>query len=138
MTNQLGLFGDEPEVKKTARRSRSRARLPESGELLRRMQALEERFDRVEQVLHQIHELMAARKVVKDRYTVKEVAAIVGKSKYTVREWCREQRILADKAMCGRGSELSWLISHEELTRLQNEGLRPKPDHFQMVKTVGQ
>lgn len=129
MKNQLGLFGDEPEAKKPAKRSRKGVRQSEPGELLRRMKALEERFEKVEQVLHQIHELMAIKKVVKDRYTVKEVAAIVGRKEYTVREWCRERRLLADKAMCGRGCELAWLISHDELTRYQNEGLRPKIDH---------
>jgi len=138
MKNQLGLFGDEPEAKKPSKRLRNGARNPDTVELMRRIEAIEGRFDRVEQVLHQLHDLMAAKKVIKDRYTVKEVAAIVGRKAYTVREWCREQRLLAEKAMCGRGSEQSWLISHDELTRYQNEGLRPKPDHYQMVKTAGQ
>ena len=38
--------------------------------------------------------------------------------------------IKADKTMCGRGSEIEWRISHEELVRYQNEGLRPVPDHY--------
>lgn len=42
----------------------------------------------------------------------------------------RNIRINATKAMCGRGSEQAWLISHEELTRYQNEGLLPVPEHY--------
>lgn len=137
MKSQLDLFGHEPEAKKSVKRSRNGSRKSDSGELLHRIEAIEGRFDRVEQVLTQLHALMAVKKVIKDRYTVKEVSAIVGRKDYTVREWCRKQRLLAEKAMCGRGSEKSWLVSHDELTRYQNEGLRPEPDHYRMVGTAG-
>jgi len=40
------------------------------------------------------------------------------------------QRINAFKAMCGRGSEDEWRVSHRELERIQNEGLLPVPERY--------
>jgi len=59
---------------------------------------------------------------MKERYTTAEVAAIVGKAEYTVREWCRKGQTPATKAANGRG----WLISHQDLLRLRNEGPIPE------------
>jgi hypothetical protein len=67
------------------------------------------------------------RQAVKDWYTTAEVARLLGKAEYTVREWCRQRRIRGKKKPCGRGKGGEWLISHEELTRLRNEGLLPFP-----------
>lgn len=64
---------------------------------------------------------------VKDFYSVEEVSRLVGKAEYTVREYCRRGRIQAKKKPCGRGKGGEWLVSHNELTRLQNEGLLPSP-----------
>jgi hypothetical protein len=33
--------------------------------------------------------------------------------------------VYASKRACGRGHAKEWIISHEELTRIQNEGLLP-------------
>lgn len=52
-----------------------------------------------------------------------EVAQILGKADFTVREWCRLSRVWASKRQCGRGTAKEWIISHEELTRIQNQGL---------------
>lgn len=64
-------------------------------------------------------------RTVKDWYTPKEVAEILGKKLYTVQEWCRLMRINAKKSTVGRGGEREWRISHQELIRIQNEGLLP-------------
>jgi hypothetical protein len=64
-------------------------------------------------------------KTVKEYYTTAEVAEIVGKAEYTVREWCRTGRVLATKKNYARGPHPEWLIAHAELQRLRNEGLRP-------------
>lgn len=66
----------------------------------------------------------------KESYSTQEVAAILGRKPYTVREWCRLRRINAEKTMCGRGCEEEWRVSHEELRRIQNEGLLPRPDKY--------
>ena len=83
--------------------------------------SVEERLARIEQLLVTLVE----QRTVKDRYTTTEVSGILGRAEYTVREWCRQGRIRAKKKPCGRGKGGEWLISHDELTRLKNEGLLP-------------
>ncbi len=58
-------------------------------------------------------------------YSVKDVARRLGKTEYTVREWCRQRRLLAEKLDFGRGGQGEWRIGHDELLRLEREGLRP-------------
>lgn len=65
----------------------------------------------------------------KEWYSTLEVANILGKSDFTVREWCRKGRINAKKQESGRANSKSWAISSEELTRFQSEGLLPDPDN---------
>ncbi len=62
---------------------------------------------------------------MRDWYSTNEVAEILGKAEFTVREWCRLGRIRAEKRRSGRGAYPSWVISHEELLRIQKEGLLP-------------
>ena len=81
------------------------------------LQALE----RIEAV---VTELLRQR-TVKDWYTTEEVAQLVGKAEFTVREWCRNGRIKAQKRQSGRGPHAAWVISHQELLRFQREGLLP-------------
>jgi excisionase family DNA binding protein len=80
-----------------------------------------ERLDRIEATLkHLVQERSA-----KEWYTTAEVAGIVQRSEYTVREWARKGQVKAEKATNGRG----WLISHEELERIRNYGPLPCPKH---------
>jgi len=79
--------------------------------------------------LAKIEELLASLirdKTVKEWYTTAEVAALLGKAEYTVREWCRQRRIEAKKKSHARGAHAEWLIGHTELTRLRNEGFRSR------------
>ena len=85
------------------------------------MEGIEDRLTRIEAMLAALMD----RQTVKDWYSTAEVGKIVGKSDYTVREWCRLGRVAASKRACGRGTASEWVISHDELTRLRNEGLRP-------------
>jgi hypothetical protein len=82
-----------------------------------------ERLDRIEAAL----ETLVREKTVKDWYSTTEVAALLGKADYTVREWCRLGRIHASKKAYVRGAHPEWLIAHEELTRVRSEGLLPLP-----------
>lgn len=91
---------------------------------------LASKLAKIESVLCSLHELVANRQTTKDSYTTQEVAKILEKRPYTVREWCRLQRVNAFKAMCGRGCEEEWRITHEELLRIQNEGLLPVPERY--------
>jgi hypothetical protein len=62
---------------------------------------------------------------IKEFYTTADLCRIFGKAPYTVREWCRLGRIRARKVPASCGGECEWRISHEELARIQNEGLLP-------------
>ncbi|MBC8114149.1 MAG: helix-turn-helix domain-containing protein [Candidatus Saccharimonas sp.] len=84
---------------------------------------LYERLERIEDILRRL----AQERVSQKFYSTVDAAKLLGKSGYTVREWCRNHRIRAEKRPCGRGNSQEWMISHEELTRIQAEGLlRPK------------
>jgi hypothetical protein len=79
------------------------------------------RLDRIESTLSQLMQ----RNTMKDYYTTAEVAKILGKAEFTVREWCRLGRVYAEKRQTGRGRTKEWMVSHQELTRIRNEGLLP-------------
>src|SRR6185437_13534315 len=83
------------------------------------------RLDRIEDALRQLLD----QKATKEWYTTDEVAEVLGKAAFTVREWCRNGRINAEKRLCGRGPSSEWAISHVELLRLQNHGLLPVPTY---------
>lgn len=86
-------------------------------------QQLCERLDRIEDLLRRL----AQERVAQKSYSTSDVAKLLGKAEFTVREWCRQGRVHAEKRSCGRGNSQEWMISHEELTRIQAEGLlRPK------------
>ncbi len=84
-----------------------------------------ERLNRIERLVLALTE----RQQVKDWYTTHEVAAIVGKAEFTVREWCRHGRVRAEKRMSGRAAHAAWVVSHSELLRYQREGLLPGLGH---------
>lgn len=79
------------------------------------------RLDRIEQALT----TLANQAVRKDWYSVEEFAAIVNRSPFSCREWCRLERINGEKKKSGRGQHMGWRISHEELLRYQRDGLLP-------------
>lgn len=88
-----------------------------------RVTRFELRLSSMENLLSEIHDLLSRRQATKDWYTVREVAEILERSEFTVREWCRLGRVFASKRACGRGNSKEWIISDEELRRIQNEGL---------------
>jgi hypothetical protein len=79
------------------------------------------RIDKIEATL----DLLLQQRTVKEWYTTAEVAQLLGKAEFTVREWCRHGRIRGEKKGSGRGRYQSWVISHEEFLRYQREGLLP-------------
>jgi hypothetical protein len=79
----------------------------------------------VEVVLNQLIEQRSE----KEWYSTAEAARVLGKAEFTVREWCRNGRVHADKRKCGRGKSQEWIISRAELERVKNEGLLPVPKH---------
>jgi hypothetical protein len=92
------------------------------------MQALEESIDRLAERVANMESTLARlveQRAVKDWYSTAEVATLLAKAEFTVREWCRLGRVHAAKRLCGRGCSQEWIISHDELTRIRNEGLLP-------------
>lgn len=59
----------------------------------------------------------------KDYYSVKEAARLLDRAPFTVRQWCNNARIYASKRLLRRGSTLEWVISAEEIARIQSDGL---------------
>lgn len=88
------------------------------------------RLVRIETALEQL----LRQKTVKEWYTTEEVAEVVGKAPFTVREWCRHGRVNATKRDCGRGNSKEWIISREELMRIQTEGLLPEDAPYRHVR----
>lgn len=84
---------------------------------------------RIEGRLAELQDLVVEQRTVRDAYGTAEVARLLGKAEFTVREWCRLGRIRAEKRPCGRGRSREWMISHAELTRLRSEGLLPLGEH---------
>ena len=83
--------------------------------------SVEERLENIEAMLL----VLVERQTVKDFYEVEEFAKIVGKSCFTCREWCRHDRIRAEKKLSGRGAYARWVVPHAELLRYQRQGLLP-------------
>jgi hypothetical protein len=77
------------------------------------------RLEHLENLLNQL----INRERVKEYYSTDEVANLLGKAEFTVREWCRLGRINAQKRQSGRGKFQAWVVSHAELVRFQREGL---------------
>ena len=82
---------------------------------------VKERLERIESILISLVE----RQTVREWYSVEQLAQIVAKSEFTVREWARLGRIRAKKMKSGRGAYAGWVISHDELMRYHREGLLP-------------
>jgi hypothetical protein len=83
------------------------------------------------EVLKRIKDLKAGidelrgKQAIQEFYTTRELAQIVGRGEWRVREWCRLRRINARKKNSGHGRSFEWAISHEELLRYRAEGLLP-------------
>ena len=79
-----------------------------------RLAAFESKLDRIDRHLQAV----PAGSADKAWYTVEEVAALIQKSPWTVRQACNKGRIAAQKS-----PDDKWRISKEEVTKIQNYGL---------------
>lgn len=80
-----------------------------------------DRLRRIEQLLERLVE----RSIVKSHYSVEEFAALVKRASFTVRNWCNDGRVHAQKSRTRSGSCSRWVISHAEFERYSREGLLP-------------
>ena len=85
------------------------------------MESILKQLERIELQLDHLIEQRATQ----DWYDTKSVAEILGRSAYSVREWCRLGRVNAEKRVCGRGTSKEWMISNSELERIKSKGLLP-------------
>lgn len=135
MTKQHALFQDIPLPQtRPQRNGRHSSHYCHAERLLNvlneRFSELLHRMEAIEALLHESSEMQTRQQTVKESYTTLEVAKILGKRPYTVREWCRNQRVNAYKPGCVRGAEEEWRITHDELLRIRNEGLLPRPERY--------
>jgi|SRR6516165_5635225 excisionase family DNA binding protein len=85
--------------------------------------------EQIEEFLAKLEAIEAGLQHLREEQTAKawygtaEVASLLGRSDYTVREWCRKHQIPAEKTANGR----DWIVSHETLLRLKNREL-PLPE----------
>ncbi len=89
------------------------------------MSGIMEKLCKIEEKLDALFSLVEEGKSLKDWYTTAEVGQILHRDKYTVREWCREGRIKAEKRQAGRGKAREWMVSAQEVERIKNYGLLP-------------
>ena len=101
-----------------------------SEELIAMLSEMHERIARMEGNLDVIKQQLGEQATRKEWYTTHELAELLQKRPYTVREWCRLGRIHAEKTHCGRGIDEEWRISFEEVERYRNEGLLPVPRRY--------
>jgi excisionase family DNA binding protein len=94
--------------------------------LLQTLISFGQRLTSLEERVAEVHALLLDKKTEKEWYSTDEVAKILGKADFTVREkWCNQGRIEAVKDE-GTGK---WRIPGHELKRLRNGGgLRPAKD----------
>jgi hypothetical protein len=76
-------------------------------------------------MIAEVRDILLSQRVTRDYYSTEQAAQILGKANWTVREWCRQGRVHAEKRRSGRGRSLDWVISNAELQRIQKEGLLP-------------
>lgn len=93
--------------------------------MMQALMRIEERVAKSESMVHEVHDVIKNQRPTKEWYTVTELAQLLGKAEFTVREWCRLGRVHAEKRECGRGNSQEWIVSHAEMTRIQNHGLLP-------------
>jgi len=109
----------------------------DQGRMLLRLSEIEQKLEAASKVtlarllkIEVILTTLVQQHTIKEFYTTDDICKMFGKAPYTVREWCRLRRINAKKVPSPRGGEFEWRISHEELVRIQNEGLLPIPTKY--------
>lgn len=98
--------------------------------IVSRLVQIQEQQGAMAGMLAATRELLVDQRTIKDWYSPEDVAAILGKQPYTVREWCRFGRVNARKRPTGRGDAKEWEISHEEIERIKSHGLLPVPTKY--------
>jgi hypothetical protein len=93
--------------------------------LAKGMIAIEQTLKSLDQNISDLQQRLVAGETRQEWYSIRAAAQFLGKAEFTVREWCRHERVNAQKRESGRGGKREWMISHDELDRIRNKGLLP-------------
>lgn len=93
-------------------------------DLAQTLREILERLGRVEASLRKLTEAQPPQEF----YTVKELSKVLRLSPETVRQHCRDGRIIAQRTRTGRGNKREYRVAAEEVRRLRKEGLLPGSD----------
>lgn len=97
----------------------------ESPDIVSLLTLLSEGMRRLESQVSALRERPAVPQAPRTFYSVAELAKLVGKAPFTVRQWCNMGQINAVKRIEKRGGSALWGIAAEELERYRNDGLLP-------------
>jgi hypothetical protein len=97
-----------------------------AGTVTEELHRVGERLVAIESALAELRDLVTRQQGAKSWYATEEIARILGKAEFTVREWCRLGRVQGAKQGSGRGKYQAWVVSHAELLRIQRDGLLPR------------
>jgi predicted transcriptional regulator len=68
--------------------------------------------------------------LVKEAYTTEEAAERLGRSEWTVRQWCNKKQVNGAYKVRGKGRTGEWRLPHEAIVALQNKGPIPIGTHL--------
>src|SRR4051794_25983620 len=68
--------------------------------------------------------------VVKEAYTTEEAAERLGRSEWTVRQWCNKGQVSGAYKVRGKGRTGEWRIPHWAVVALQAHGPSPVGSHL--------
>jgi hypothetical protein len=88
------------------------------------LQVLQDQYREIIERLNRL-ETLHSLNIVKEGYTVADVAKRMNRSPYCVRQWANRGHIKASKVR-GNGRDGEWRISADELARIQREGPSPE------------
>lgn len=85
----------------------------------------QDQLDRIESLLR----FMADTQQRKDWYSCEEFSRLVSLAPFTIRKYCRDGRLAAQKRGIRRGQADEWVLSHAEYLRFERDGLLPTQTH---------
>ena len=92
-----------------------------AADLMQRVVAQQQEIlDRLERM-----ERFQSLSLVKESYTTGEAAERLGRSEWTVRQWCNKGQVKGATKVRGKGRTGEWRLSHEAIVALQSEGPLP-------------